>query len=192
MNVLTALFCVNRSHRKDFYRQLGRPGFLRLMMVLFIALVWVGSVSAQGRIGFQVNSTRDEADAFPGNGVCETASGNGICTLRAAIHEGNANTNTGVSISFNIPTSDLGYNAQTGAWTISVFTVLEIGKAARLELPTLSINGPGADKLIIDGGASRFGTRVFNVTTPGKSASQRSRLRTVIHRAAHTEPAFRT
>jgi CSLREA domain-containing protein len=37
-----------------------------------------------------VNSTFDQADFNPGDGVCETAPGNGICTLRAAIMEANS------------------------------------------------------------------------------------------------------
>ncbi|MDJ0752085.1 MAG: choice-of-anchor Q domain-containing protein [Ardenticatenaceae bacterium] len=38
---------------------------------------------------FTVNSPLDATDANPGDGVCETGSGNGICTLRAAIQEAN-------------------------------------------------------------------------------------------------------
>src|SRR5262245_31709958 len=38
---------------------------------------------------FNVNSPADVSDANPGNGVCETALGNGVCTLRAAIEEAN-------------------------------------------------------------------------------------------------------
>ena len=37
-----------------------------------------------------MNTNVDLPDANPGNGVCETASGNGVCTLRAAIQEANA------------------------------------------------------------------------------------------------------
>src|SRR5260370_24286462 len=39
---------------------------------------------------FNVNSFIDVPDVNPGNGVCETAPGNNICTLRAAIQEANA------------------------------------------------------------------------------------------------------
>ncbi len=39
---------------------------------------------------FTVNSPADVPDATPGNTVCETANGNGVCTLRAAIQEANA------------------------------------------------------------------------------------------------------
>jgi CSLREA domain-containing protein len=38
---------------------------------------------------FTVDSVMDIADANPGDGVCETAPGSGICTLRAAIEEAN-------------------------------------------------------------------------------------------------------
>ena len=38
---------------------------------------------------FTVNSTLDAVDAVT-DGVCETAPGNGVCTLRAAITEANA------------------------------------------------------------------------------------------------------
>src|SRR5215207_1428805 len=37
-----------------------------------------------------VTDTFDGTDAAPGNGVCETLAGNGICTLRAAVMEANA------------------------------------------------------------------------------------------------------
>lgn len=39
-----------------------------------------------------VDNIGDGSDASPGDGVCETAAGNGICTLRAAIEEANART----------------------------------------------------------------------------------------------------
>lgn len=43
-----------------------------------------------GGVTFTVNSTIDATDANPGDGVCETAVGNGECTLRAAVQETNA------------------------------------------------------------------------------------------------------
>src|SRR5436190_15328467 len=38
---------------------------------------------------FTVNSVADVADVNPGDGVCETAAGNHVCTLRAAVMEAN-------------------------------------------------------------------------------------------------------
>ncbi len=42
--------------------------------------------------GFTVTSSSDVTDAVPGDGHCETAVGNGVCTLRAAVQETNALT----------------------------------------------------------------------------------------------------
>ena len=42
------------------------------------------------RPAFVVNSTVAADDAVPGDGLCESASGNGLCSLRAAVQEGNA------------------------------------------------------------------------------------------------------
>ena len=66
-----------------------------------------GATEAAGAVGaagltFVVNSTLDESDAKWGNGVCLTASG--VCTLRAAIAEANAQPGAN-AILFNIPGS---------------------------------------------------------------------------------------
>ena len=45
--------------------------------------------AAQAAI-FSVNTTIDQTDAIPGDDICETAPGNRVCTLRAAIEETNA------------------------------------------------------------------------------------------------------
>ncbi len=45
-----------------------------------------GAAPAAGHTDI-VNSPADISDANPGDGVCETAPGNQICTLRAAIQE---------------------------------------------------------------------------------------------------------
>jgi hypothetical protein len=39
---------------------------------------------------FVVNNNGDATDVMPGDGICETAAGNGLCTLRAAVAEANA------------------------------------------------------------------------------------------------------
>src|SRR5438309_11466601 len=88
---------------------------------------------------FVVNSTGDGDEAFPGDGQCETAVGNGVCTLRAAIEEANAHAG-GDGISFSIPTTDPGYS--NGIWTIFPNVLPSISDS-------VNITGPGADKLII-------------------------------------------
>jgi parallel beta-helix repeat protein len=70
-----------------------------------------------------VNSTGDGWDFSPGDGVCETAAGNHLCTLRAAVQEGNFSAGLD-DIEFSIPTTDSGYNAVDGWWTISLTSAL--------------------------------------------------------------------
>src|SRR5437763_15615422 len=99
---------------------------------------------------FVVNSTGDGDDAFHGDGQCETAVGNGVCTLRAAIEEANAHTG-GDGISFSIPTTDPGYS--NGIWTIFANVLPAISDR-------VNITGPGSTTLIIDGlGRSNMGSR---------------------------------
>src|ERR671914_224368 len=45
---------------------------------------------ADAALPFTVNNARDEVDTNPGNGLCQTFSGPGQCSLRAAIQEANA------------------------------------------------------------------------------------------------------
>jgi predicted outer membrane repeat protein len=44
----------------------------------------------EAELTFTATSTDDVVDSNPGDGICETASGNGVCTLRAAVMEANA------------------------------------------------------------------------------------------------------
>ena len=110
---------------------------------------------------FVVNSTGDGDDAFPGDGQCETAVGNGVCTLRAAIEETNAHAG-GDGIFFSIPTTDPGYS--NGRWTIS------LTKALPNISDAVNINGPGANTLFVShpGDPSRDQPfPIFNVTATG-------------------------
>jgi CSLREA domain-containing protein len=56
---------------------------------LSVCAIWLVMASAPAVAAtFTVNTTADGHDKLPGNGVCETGTGNGICTLRAAVEEG--------------------------------------------------------------------------------------------------------
>ena len=59
---------------------------LAFLAALAVALVFLPRQA--DAITFAVNNTADVVDAAPGNGVCATAGG--VCTLRAAIQEANA------------------------------------------------------------------------------------------------------
>lgn len=68
---------------------------------LIMASIWLGSPEwLQAAPTFTVNSTADVAVASGAldNGICETATGNGICTLRAAIIKANHWPGGGVTI----------------------------------------------------------------------------------------------
>src|SRR5690349_10722256 len=71
----------------------AKPGAIALRCALFCALVFC-STRSMAQLGYGVNTTFDAAsgadDASPGDGFCETAPGNNVCTLRAAITEANA------------------------------------------------------------------------------------------------------
>ena len=115
-------------------------------------------------LAYGVNTTFDAAsgagDAFPGDGFCETAPGNNVCTLRAAIEEANAYSQThgGASngIGFNLSTADPGFNGIF--WTINLASVLP-------DLITnVNIGGPGPDKLTVKRNTAAL-HRIFSVTT---------------------------
>ena len=61
--------------------------FPLILLSLFLAAL---RTEASPSATFIVNSTVDAIDVNPGDGVCETAVGNGVCTLRAAVQETNA------------------------------------------------------------------------------------------------------
>ncbi len=87
-------------------RSLGGRSGIRLETVLMVVLVFALLLpwTIPGALAgiHTVNSTADDVDFDGGVGVCETASGNGICTLRAAIQT--ANTQAGAdTIIFDIP-----------------------------------------------------------------------------------------
>ena len=99
------------------------------------AFVWFLSGTFAQAATFTINSPLDVADANPGNGICETATGNGTCTLRAAIQETNALAGADEII---LP-------ANTYVLTI----VSQLSITSRL-----TITGSGASTTIIDGNKS--------------------------------------
>jgi hypothetical protein len=105
------------------------------------AIVWFMALAGGGAT-FTVNDTADATDAMPGNGVCETAAGNNVCTLRAAVQESNALAGLDTII---IP---------TGTYTLTIPGSDEDAAATGdLDITEeLTIIGAGSDVTIIDGG----------------------------------------
>ena len=62
------------------------PTRLSLSLVLLLAIPLALTPPAQGA-SFTINSTSDQVDATPGDGICASVSG--LCTLRAAVMEAN-------------------------------------------------------------------------------------------------------
>ena len=124
-------------------------GTLAFGLVMIFVLLLFGlqdANPADAATTFTVNSTDDEADKSPGDGVCQITSAD-QCTLRAAIQEANA-TDGADTITFNIPDSDNKCNATTDVCTISPAS----------ELPTITqrvtIDGysqPGASENALPG-----------------------------------------
>src|SRR5258706_3568651 len=64
---------------------------IRFSGAFLVAVITAARARAAGPT-FVVNSTDETHDAIPGDGKCETSPGNGVCTLRAAVEEANANS----------------------------------------------------------------------------------------------------
>lgn len=110
-------------------RVCGNP---RATFAALLAGLALGTVPAAHALTFTVNS---QADAPAGgvltNGVCETAAGNGVCTLRAALQK--ANAVPGVSVTIVLPAGTYG----------------RIGDYPTITVP-LTIQGAGVARTIID------------------------------------------
>ena len=117
---------------------------------LLAPLLWLLMVAVANAATFDVNSTDDIPDANPGDGVCETALGNHVCTLRAAIQE--ANVAPGYD-EVNLQANAQYLLSRTGLDDTSLNGSLDIRDS-------VDIIGAGAASTIIDGNNS---DRVFHV-----------------------------
>jgi CSLREA domain-containing protein len=106
---------------------------------------------------FTVNSAADAVDAVPGNGVCETAPGNSICTLRAAVQETNALGGPQTAILPVLPPGSTylltlaGGNEQASA-------------TGDLDITSqLTLSGGGAANTIIDANGAATDDRAFEI-----------------------------
>ena len=146
-------------------RSMGRPARLGLLVSILVSVA-LAPARDLGATPIVVNATEDVPDANPGDGVCETFTGNGACTLRAAIEEAEALAGADV-ITFDpsLP------NPAT--------FLLYLG---HLQISTdLTITGKGSDRTIIDGDGSVTNDRVFLLTNPvpiSMSRFRESRSRT--------------
>jgi len=115
---------------------------------------WTGLA---GATAMMVTSTADVPDANPGDGRCETATGNRVCTLRAAIMEADA-AGSGQTIvlapkTYTLARPPAGESNSTPALTAAAAGDLDIGV-------NLTISGNGA---VVDAGGSTTSDRAFDV-----------------------------
>ena len=142
------------SHAKSPWK------FLAVILIL-ICLVLVSSshpLQAEAHVyTFVVNSTDDEGDPWPGDGVCDTDTTPrpppvGECTLRAALEE-----IYGLYMGYYLPVDKDTHTITVPAGTYNL-TLGELGVGGNI-----IINGAGRDATIIDGQASY---RVMGVGAP--------------------------
>ena len=94
-----------------------------------------------------MNSTADAVDANPGDGVCETGSGNGICTLRAAVQEAAASSSANtIALPAGTYTLTLAPSC-TYTLVVNMFTENMSNLCVK---GNVTINGAGSDSTIID------------------------------------------
>src|SRR5512139_196008 len=128
------------------------PALLALAAALMVNTSLTANSTHAASATFMVNSTIDATDASPNNGVCETAPGNGICTLRAAIQETNAS-----------PGDDT-INLPAGTYTVAI-TGTQEDESAKGDFDitdNLTIIGAGAANTTIN--ANRL-DRIFHIVT---------------------------
>ncbi len=101
---------------------------------------------------YTVNNTSDGVDAAPGDGICETATGNNVCTLRAAIQE----SNSGISNSIILPAGEYLLTIVGKDENLSATGDLDIKK-------DVTITGAGQTTTIINGNGGVLNDRVLQI-----------------------------
>src|SRR5262245_18453491 len=111
-------------------------GRQRVLFALLACLLTTPAAAAT----FVVNSSYDYPDKLPGDGICETDTGNGTCTLRAATMEANV-----------LPGADT-ITLQAGVTYLLTRVNMGADASGGLKLfDSVTINGAGAGSTIIDG-----------------------------------------
>lgn len=128
---------------------LARP-WARVACAAMLAISLLGAARDARATFYQVNSAADVPDANTATAACETATGNGICTLRAAVQQANAHAGLDTIL---VP-----------AGTYALSRVGDDSNALNGDLDitdNVTIIGSSAGDTIIDGSAT--GDRVFEV-----------------------------
>lgn len=121
-----------------------------ILFILSILLATSLDVKPASASTYTVNDDGDGPDITPGDNVCETATGNGVCTLRAAIQETNAHDGAD-TITFSINPSNPPIDR-----IINIGSSLpQIDEQVTIQGPNLGTTGGGAN-IVLDGGSGMF------------------------------------
>ncbi|MFK7800884.1 MAG: CSLREA domain-containing protein, partial [Anaerolineae bacterium] len=130
----------------------NRSNFRYLIFTsLFLLAMAMGSFAHadEGDFYFTVNSTADLSDINPGDEICEAS--NGLCTLRAAIEEGNV-VSDGNATEITVPAGTYLINSQLVA--TDVILIKGAGKGATIidgqgTTAVLHVHTPTADEMLV-------------------------------------------
>jgi hypothetical protein len=139
------------GHRTDSVSRLllSKILFRTVSLALCVCLFVPDHVQAKT---FVVNSAADVRDFNLDDGVCETAAGNHICTLRAAIEQSN-----------KLPGADTITLQANVKYVLSLTDTLGYETSDLLISDSVAINGAGPNSTVIDGNGTATGKRVFFV-----------------------------
>jgi len=150
---------------------LKHASLIIIALVALATVLVVGTSPAHTAAIYTVNSTYGgpippatsppATDFDTSDNICETGSGNGICTLRAAIEQANSPTSIDLDeIRFNIPTTDPGYDPVTNTFLIQASSALPNisdpvildgrtqAEFATVGRPVIELNGRSAGSLV--------------------------------------------
>jgi len=129
-------------------------------MLPFACALLLGAAGAEAAI-FTVNTTNDTSDADLGDGLCADISGK--CSLRAAIMQANYTNTIGTSNTIIVP-AGIYKLTRPGDDDSAVIGDLDIAQ-------TMTIQGAGSSRTIVDGNGAVTGDRVFQILSSAKETT---------------------
>lgn len=148
------------------------------LAVAALAMVGTAACDPLPPASFLVNSVAEAGDAHPGDGLCEVTSGDGQCTLLAAVEEGNALGRADIVL----PDTDqdvtypLGPVTVTGRLTITGPALRPDGPTSAISLASLHVAPEGALTLDRIGAWRSPGAADAAVTADGALVVRRAAL----------------
>jgi uncharacterized repeat protein (TIGR01451 family) len=140
----------------------------KLLCRLMLAIIVLGAGAIPRPAGaaptgttYTVNSTLDEVDANPADGICFSTP-SGVCTLRVAIMDAN------VAIGLNTVI------LPAGIYTLTLPGLDDTAQAGDLDIGSpLILQGAGSGATVVDGNGAVTGDRVFHILSSARTVSLR-------------------